>query len=118
MPKRKIKKGASLRRFVAGVLVLQMAASVSPAVSASETISTDPIFNPDYAQLIARSDLSYTGMIAGGYEGIPVANGRFGGPVWQPSQTTLCMQLNHTDTFMYNDASSESTTEGGALGQV
>ena len=47
MPKRKIKKGASLRRFVAGVLALQMAASVSPAVSASETISTDPIFNPD-----------------------------------------------------------------------
>ena len=25
---------------------------------------------------------------------------------------------NHTDAFMYNDASSESTTEGGALGQV
>lgn len=28
------------------------------------------------------------------------------------------MQLNHTDTFMYNDASAQSTYENGALGRI
>lgn len=105
-------------KIVSLVVIIQMAAGIFVPVSAQGSTSTDPIFNPDYSELIARSDLTYTGMITGGYEGIPVANGRFGGPVWQPSDTTLCMQLNHTDAFMYNDASSESTTEGGALGQL
>ena len=99
-------------------MALQMAASLPVSAKASENISVDPLFSPDYSQLIARSDVSYTGMIPAGYEGIPVANGRFGGPVWQSNANTLCMQLNHTDAFMYNDASAESTNEGGALGQI
>ena len=81
-------------------------------------ISSDPMFNPDYAEMIGRSDLEYTGIIDFGPYGMPVANGRFGGPVWQKDSKTLSMQLNHTDTFMYNDASAQSTYDNGALGRL
>ncbi|RED61875.1 CBM35 domain-containing protein [Cohnella lupini] len=81
-----------------------------------------PVFNPNYSELIGRSDLTYTGMITSGTQGMPVANGRFGGPVWQSNGNTLVMQLNHTDSFMFNDASSVSkdhtNSGGGALGRV
>lgn len=82
------------------------------------TISNEPLFNPDYSELIARSDLKYDGMIDFGPYGMPVANGRFGGPVWEKDAKTLSMQLNHTDTFMYNDASANSTYDNGALGKL
>ncbi|NBD28210.1 glycosyl hydrolase family 95 catalytic domain-containing protein [Paenibacillus glycinis] len=81
-----------------------------------------PIFNPDYSKLIGRSDLAYTGRITTGTQGMPIANGRFGGPVWQNSGNTLSMQLNDTDSFMFNDASSASkdhaNSGGGAVGRV
>lgn len=57
-------------------------------------------------------------MIDFGPYGMPVGNGRFGGPVWQRDERTLSLQLNHTDTFMYNDASAQSTYENGALGRI
>ncbi|MEW9534471.1 hypothetical protein [Microbispora sp. NPDC049125] len=82
----------------------------------------DAVFNPDYSQLIGRSDLRYTGRITTGTQGMSVANGRFGGPVWQRDANNLVMQLNHTDTFMFNDASSASkdhqNSGGGAIGRV
>ncbi|MBQ1017538.1 hypothetical protein KBX71_06600 [Micromonospora sp. D93] len=82
----------------------------------------DAVFNPDYSQLIGRSDLRYTGTITTGTQGMSVANGRFGGPVWQRDANNLVMQLNHTDTFMFNDASSASkdhqNSGGGAIGRV
>ena len=76
------------------------------------------IFEPDYNALVLRSNLKYDGMIDFGPYGMPVANGRFGGPVWQKDTRTLSMQLNHTDTFMYNDASAQSTYDSGALGKL
>lgn len=76
------------------------------------------IFDPDYGALVSRSDITYIGMINFGPHGMPVANGSFGGPVWQKDARTLSMQLNHTDTFMYNDASAQSTYENGALGKL
>ncbi len=76
------------------------------------------IFDPDYSALVSRSDITYTGMISFGPHGMPVANGRFGGPVWQKDARTMSMQLNHTDMFMYNDASAQSTYENGALGKI
>ena len=82
------------------------------------TISNEPLFNPDYSELVSRSDLNYEGIIDFGPYGMPVANGRFGGPVWQKDAKTLSMQLNHTDTFMYNDASANSTYDNGALGRL
>ena len=82
------------------------------------TISNEPLFNPDYSEIVSRSDLLYQGMIDFGPYGMPVANGRFGGPVWQKDASTLSMQLNHTDTFMYNDASANSTYDNGALGRL
>ncbi|WP_407270888.1 glycosyl hydrolase family 95 catalytic domain-containing protein [Radiobacillus sp. PE A8.2] len=90
--------------------------------AATQTSDPTPIFNPDYSELIGRSDLTHTGRITTGTQGMPIANGRFGGPVWQSSGNTLTMQLNHTDTFMFNDASAESqhhtNAGGGALGRV
>lgn len=80
--------------------------------------SAVPIFNPDYSELVSRSNLTYDGMIESGTQGMPVANGRFGGPVWESSKRTLSMQLNHTDTFMYNDASAQSTNDSGGLGRL
>lgn len=82
------------------------------------TISNKPLFNPDYSELVSRSDLTYDGMIDFGPYGMPVANGRFGGPVWEKDAKTLSMQLNHTDTFMYNDATAQSTYDNGALGKL
>ena len=80
------------------------------------------VFDPDYGRLIGRSDLRHTGRIGAGTEGMPVANGRFGGPVWQRDSDNLVMQLNHTDTFMFNDASAASkdhqNSGGGGLGRV
>jgi hypothetical protein len=70
----------------------------------------------DTALFVSQSDLIYHGMICSGESGMPVAGGRFGGPVWQEDDCTLIMQLNHTDTFMYNDASANSLPESGALG--
>lgn len=83
-----------------------------------ENALNKPLFNPDYRELISRSNLVYTGIIDFGPYGMPVANGRFGGSVWQKNRQVLVMQLNHTDTFMYNDASAQSTYENGALGQI
>ena len=40
------------------------------------------VFGPDYSALVSRSNLTYNGMIDFGPYGMPVANGRFGGPVW------------------------------------
>ena len=81
-------------------------------------IDDGKIFNADYSSLVSASDLSYRGQIDFGPWGMPVANGRFGGPVWEPSGRVLAMQLNHTDVFMYNDASAESTYDNGALGKL
>ncbi len=81
-------------------------------------IRENSIFQPDYSKLISRSDLSWRGCIYFGPYGIPIANGRFGGPVWQKNASTLSMQLNHTDLFMYNDASAQSRDESGAMGRI
>ena len=81
-------------------------------------IGDKKIFNADYSSLVSASDLTYRGQIDFGPWGMPVANGRFGGPVWEPSGKVLAMQLNHTDVFMYNDASAESTYDNGALGKL
>lgn len=104
--------------FALIVTVFMMASCRSVVHAASVT----PIFNPNYSELIGRSDLTYTGIITTGTQGMPVANGRFGGPVWESSGNTLSMQLNHTDTFMFNDASAVSrdhtNSGGGALGRI
>jgi hypothetical protein len=88
--------------------------------TAAAAVGGTPIFNPDGSQLVSRADLTYTGMITSGTQGLPVANGRFGGPVWEPSSNVLSMQVNHTDTFMVNDAAAYYTVPeiGGALGTV
>ncbi|MGE5613816.1 MAG: CBM35 domain-containing protein [Bacillota bacterium] len=116
---RKLKKALTLLlvfTFIAPMLVM------APVNNEVRAASATPIFNPDYSELIGRSDLTYNGRITTGTQGMPVANGRFGGPVWQSSENTLSMQLNHTDTFMFNDASAASkdhvNSGGGALGRV
>ena len=81
-------------------------------------MNTDKIFHPNYAEMVKRSDIHYRGAISFAPYGIPVANGRFGGPIWEADEATLSMQLNHTDTFMYNDASANSMDESGCLGQL
>lgn len=70
----------------------------------------------DMRSYVSQSDLIYNGRIACGAYGIPVAGGSFGGPIWQENENVLMMQLNHTDTFMYNDASANTAPESGALG--
>lgn len=60
----------------------------------------------------------HNGVISFGPYGLPVGNGRLGGSVWEESGSVLSMQLNHTDVFMYNDASANSTDESGCLGQI
>ena len=77
-----------------------------------------PMFQPNMREIMAGSDLKWQGMIYLGPFGMPVANGRFGGPVWEENETTLVMQFNHTDAFMYNDACSQTDARGGALGQI
>ncbi|MBE5938660.1 MAG: hypothetical protein E7265_11640 [Lachnospiraceae bacterium] len=76
------------------------------------------LFDADYEELVSRSDIEYTGLITFSPNGMPVANGKFGGPVWQNNENVLAMQLNHTDTFMFNDASANSEWDyrSGALG--
>lgn len=107
------------RRIIAVVLILIFLSACSKNMSNEViTISNEPLFNPDYSELVSRSDLTYDGMIDFGPYGMPVANGRFGGPVWEKDVKTLSMQLNHTDTFMYNDASANSTYDNGALGKL
>lgn len=111
-----------MRKLLAAALslamIIQLVSGLAVKINSEDGAFNMPLFNPDYSELIARSDLTYSGMILKGSEGIPVANGRFGGPVWQNSSSTLAMQLNHTDCFMYNDASNNSQTEGGCIGQV
>lgn len=97
---------------------MEQALGYNECIRKEGTLLQVPLFNPDYAELISRSNLSYRGMIDFGPYGMPVANGRFGGPVWQRDGRTLSIQLNHTDTFMYNDASAQSTYENGALGRM
>lgn len=116
-------------RAVAGGLVAASAGSLLAVAPETGALANPkggsggtPVFNPDYSALIGRSDLSYTGRITTGTQGMSVANGRFGGPVWQSDGNTLVMQLNHTDMFMFNDASSASmdhqNSGGGALGRI
>ena len=126
--------GVSRRRFVGGSLSLGLSAAATGSLSAMASPPSPvpapahpsdkkaPLFDPDYARLIGRSDLTYTGRITTGTQGMSVANGRFGGPVWQSNGSTLVMQLNHTDMFMFNDASAASkdhqNSGGGALGRI
>ncbi|MEV5966988.1 hypothetical protein AB0L70_34780 [Kribbella sp. NPDC051952] len=127
--------GISRRRFVGGAVGVGLSAASAGPLSAV-TAQADPalpattkgharvrpVFDPDYSKLIGRSDLRYTGRITTGTQGMSVANGRFGGPVWQSNSTTLVMQLNHTDMFMFNDASAASkdhqNSGGGAVGRI
>lgn len=81
-------------------------------------VTPEPLFNVSDSELVGRSDLINNGLITFSPYGIPVANGRFGGPVWETDNKTLSMQLNNTDTFMYNDASANSTDESGGLGKI
>ena len=76
------------------------------------------LFSCDTAELMQRCEIHVHGRIFHGQQGIAIANGRFGGPVWQDGESRLRMQLNHTDAFMYNDASAVSDAKGGALGWV
>ena len=110
--------GFSRRRFVGGTLSIGLSAAATGPLSAMASPAGPapahpndkkaPLFDPDYGRLIGRSDLTYTGRITTGTQGMSVANGRFGGPVWQSNGSTLVMQLNHTDMFMFNDASAAS----------
>lgn len=79
-------------------------------------ITPEPLFSTSDSELVGRSDLVYYGLITFSPYGMPVGNGRFGGPVWEDNARTLSMQLNNTDTFMYNDASANSNDESGGLG--
>ena len=122
---KKGKRKSILAKLLSCVMVLQVAASFGASSYAAESesgTSVTPIFNPDYAQLIGRSDISYTGQISNGMQGFSVANGRFGGPVWQSTDSTLTMQVNHTSVFMFNDASSVSkdhlNSGGGGIGRI
>lgn len=77
-----------------------------------------PMYLPDIERMMARSDVGWKGRIEQGFCGIPVANGRFGGPVWERDESTLSIQLNHTDLFMYNDACSHTDARSGAMGRI
>lgn len=132
--------GISRRQFVGRTMIAGLTAasagsllSVIPATgavaSARDVLASgasfdpsDAVFTPDYGRLIGRSDIQATGRITTGTQGMSIANGRFGGPVWQRDANNLVMQLNHTDTFMFNDASAASkdhqNSGGGAIGRV
>ena len=88
------------------------------SATSSRTAVGEALFHADVEALMARSELRVPGAIHCAQQGIPVANGRFGGPVWQGDARTLWIQLNHTDAFMFNDASAASDDRGGALGRV
>ena len=120
---RKVKETKkALTTFLILALITPLFAAAPGNNTAYATTPVTPVFNPNYNELISRSDLTYTGRITSGTQGMPVANGRFGGPVWENSGNTLSMQLNHTDTFMFNDASAVSkdhaNSGGGALGRI
>jgi hypothetical protein len=115
----------ALNLFLVFTLIVSVFISVfmmGPGKSVVQAASVTPIFNPNYSELIGRSDLNYTGIITTGTQGMSVANGKFGGPVWETNGNTLSMQLNHTDCFMFNEASAVSkdhaNSGGGALGRV
>ena len=118
MLKTKKSSKSLLCRVLAVVMVLQMVLAAPIVAQGADSTSLDPMFNPDYSELIGRSDRTYTGMISSGTQGMIIGNGRFGGPVWQKSASTLEMQLNHTDAFMFNDASNSTTDASGALAQL
>ena len=116
----RILSAALIVQLVAGVSVQSYAAPVSDGDSTTTSLS--PIFDPDYAELIGRSDIEYEGSISSGTKGFSVANGRLGGPVWQYNNSTLTMQINHTSVFMFNDASAASkdhlNSGGGGIGRI
>ncbi len=105
------------------ILVLQLSACGADSL---ENVSYDfggvAMFNPEYYELIGRSDIYYSWRIGSGTQGITVANGRLGGPLWQSSASTLSMQINHTDVFTFSDSSAESKNHsndgGGGIGRI
>ncbi len=113
-----------MKRIITMLLAMAMLMSLSACV-AENTPSYDfggaVMFDPEYSALIGRSDIAYTGRISIGTQGMPVANGRLGGPVWQPNDKTLTMQINHTDVFTFSDSSAESKNHsnegGGGIGR-
>lgn len=97
-----------MKRIIALILLLASVLQLS-ACAADNSASYDfggvTMFDPEYSELIARSDIYYVGQIGSGTQGITVANGRLGGPLWQSSASTLSMQINHTDVFTFSDSS-------------
>ena len=88
---KKGKRKSILAKLLSCVMVLQVAASFGASSYAAESesgTSVTPIFNPDYAQLIGRSDISYTGQISNGMQGFPLPTEdsavRFGSPQTAP----------------------------------
>lgn len=75
-----------------------------------------PVPMPNLEERMALSAVDWQGIIGLGPFGMPVANGRFGGPVWEENSRSLTLQFNHTDAFMYNDACTQTDARGGALG--
>lgn len=99
-----------------GITVPGIAPDDTPVPTPVQTAR--PVFDPEYRELVSRSDLTYDGLVTFSPYGLPVANGRFGGPVWEDNENTLSMQMNHTDMFMFNDASANSEWDyrSGTLG--
>lgn len=54
-------------------------------------------FNVDQAAFLSRHDLVFLSPPDEGWEGLPIGNGRMGGPLWI-DERGLCFQLNHNDT--------------------
>lgn len=114
-----------MKRIIAFVLVMVSLLSLSACVN-DNSVSYDfggvKMFNPEYSKLIARSDIYHVGQIGMGTQGITVANGRLGGPLWQSSASTLSMQINHTDVFTFSDSSAvskdHSNDGGGGVGRL
>lgn len=114
-----------MKRIIAFVLVMVSLLSLSACVndnSASYDFGGVKMFNPEYSKLIARSDIYHVGQIGSGTQGITVANGRLGGPLWQSSASILSMQINHTDVFTFSDSSAvskdHSNDGGGGVGRL
>lgn len=78
------------------------------------------MLNVDYESLVSQADLFFNKQVAASYLGMPIGNGRVGGLIWT-EPTKLKTQLNRSDVFGHNGASSATSLMGdyfGAVGSV
>lgn len=72
----------------------------------------------DYKSLVSKADLFFSSPITDGNLGIPLGSGVMGSMVWMPDSENLRLQINRSDVFMQNGASSSGRDVFGACANI